>query len=350
MDRVVFRHGETEREVVGRVEVKAEDGGLLVLSRDGSLWTVEPQQLVEHKTDETPYAPLNKEELAQSVLAELPRGFDVHSTANYIICHNTSKAYAQWCGALFEKLHRAFLNFWSRKGLDLHDPPMPLVAVVFADKDSYARYVQSELGDAAAPMIGYYSFRTNRIALYDLTGTAGQAAGSRLTEAQINAMLSKPQAERTVATVIHEATHQISFNCGLQTRYADNPLWLSEGLAMYFETPDLSSDKGWRTLGGVNRVRLADLRRYLPSRPADSLSTLLSEDKQTIDAYAESWALTYFLIKKRDKQFVQYLKAISGKGRLIWDKPGQRLEEFQKAFGDLGKLDKEFVRDVGRLR
>ena len=48
-------------------------------------------------------------------------------------------------------------------------------------------------------------------------------------------------------TVIHEATHQIAFNCGLHTRYADNPLWLTEGMALYFETPDLRSRSGWRT-------------------------------------------------------------------------------------------------------
>ena len=30
--------------------------------------------------------------------------------------------------------------------------------------------------------------------------------------------------ERTVATIIHEATHQLAFNSGLQVRFADNPL------------------------------------------------------------------------------------------------------------------------------
>ena len=73
-----------------------------------------------------------------------------------------------------------------------------------------------------------------------------------------------------MATIIHEATHQLAFNCGMQNRYADIPLWLSEGIAIYFETPDLRNKRGWRSIGSVNRVRLAEFRRYLRSRPSDS--------------------------------------------------------------------------------
>ena len=38
-------------------------------------------------------------------------------------------------------------------------------------------------------------------------------------------------------------------NTGLQTRYADNPFWVSEGLAVFFETPDLRSKNGWNAIG-----------------------------------------------------------------------------------------------------
>ena len=40
-----------------------------------------------------------------------------------------------------------------------------------------------------------------------------------------------PDWERNVATIIHEATHQLAYNSGMQRRYADNPMWVSEGLA-----------------------------------------------------------------------------------------------------------------------
>ena len=57
--------------------------------------------------------------------------------------------------------------------------------------------------------------------------------------------MAQPEALRTVSTIVHEATHQIAFNCGLHTRLSDCPRWFSEGIAMYFETPDLRSAKGW---------------------------------------------------------------------------------------------------------
>ena len=81
--------------------------------------------------------------------------------------------------------------------------------------------------------------------------------------------LSQPEAAKTVATIVHEATHQIAFICGLHRRYADIPLWVSEGVAVYFETPDLGSSKGWSTIGAVNRARLLTFRAYSQRRPAD---------------------------------------------------------------------------------
>ena len=36
-------------------------------------------------------------------------------------------------------------------------------------------------------------------------------------------------------TIIHEATHQTAYNVGVHARFADQPRWLVEGLAMMFE-------------------------------------------------------------------------------------------------------------------
>jgi len=358
LDHVTLRREGREIEVHGRLLVKAKDGGLLLLAPDGVLWAVPPQEQIRHTTDEVPFRPLSQEELSARLLDELPGGFDVHRTAHYLVCYNTSRAYAQWCGSLLERLHMAFTNYWTRKGFKLSEPEFPLTAIVFADRRSYRDFAKTELGDSAGSIIAYYSLRTNRMTMYDLTGVAalGRSQRRRGTAAQVNQILSRPEAERTVATIVHEATHQIAFNCGLHTRYSDCPLWFSEGLAVYFEMPDLRSPKGWRNIGAVNRSRLARFRRYLSRRPADSLSTLLGKDqrlrdpKQTLDAYAEAWALTYFLVRQRPKQYVEYLELLSGKKPLLWDDPATRLREFQAVFGDLGKLDTEFLRHLERVR
>src|SRR5213076_2929676 len=97
-----------------------------------------------------------------------------------------------------------------------------------------------------------YSIQSNRIVLYDLT--AGPDSRPAKTLDDITRKIG--QSPFNVATVVHEATHQIAFNSGLHTRQADNPLWLTEGMAMYFETPDLSSKSGWKTVGVLNDLRL----------------------------------------------------------------------------------------------
>jgi hypothetical protein len=359
VDHVQLRRDGADRNVSGKVLVKAADGGLLLLAADGELWAVQPEELVSRKTDQNTFAPLAQEAMARQVLKQLPEGFEVHHTAHYLICYSTSKEYAVWCGSLFERLYRGFTNFWSKKGLKLHEPEFPLVAIVFGDRDSYVKYSTPELKQGAETIIGYYSLQSNRITMYDLTGVESiRAAGDRRgSPAQINAMLARPEAEPMVATVIHEATHQIAYNCGLQTRFADIPVWLSEGLAVYFETPDLSNSKGWKSIGAVNRNRLDRFREYLPRRPAGSLESLIVDDKRmrdsriALDGYAEAWALNYYLIRNHPKQYAAYLKMLSEKEQLLWDDPATRLKEFRAAFGDdLSRFDADFLRQMQRVR
>ena len=181
------------------------------------------------------------------------------------------------------------------------------------------------------------------------------AAGGK-TAAQINQILAQPAALQTVATIVHEATHQIAFNCGLHARLSDCPLWFSEGIAMYFETPDLRSAKGWSGIGAVNSPRLERFLEYLERRPANSLETLLRDDtrfrdpKQALDAYAEAWALTYFLMYQHPKEYIAYLAMLSKKKPLLEDGPEKRLDEFRRVFGELKPLDVEFLVYMSRLR
>ena len=359
LDRVTLRRDGREQQIEGKLLVTAEDGGLLVLAADGVLWAIPPDQIVAHTKDDTPFAPLTREQMAERLLQELPPGFDVHTTAHYIICYNTSRPYAQWCGALYERLYWVFTNYWRRRGFKLHEPELPLAAIVFADQREYHNHAKDELGQSTGSVVGYYSLRTNRVTMHDLTGVAvvGRRAGRRGSTAEINQVLAQAEALPLVATIIHEATHQIAFNCGLQKRYADIPLWISEGLAVYFETPDLKSSKGWRGVGEVNWPRLETFHGNLATRRVGSLSSLIADDRRmrdgggAVDAYAEAWALNYFLIRQRPKQYLAYLKMLSEKPQLVWDDPATRLAEFKQFFGaDLDGLETEFLRQMRKVK
>jgi hypothetical protein len=358
VEHVTLREETGEKKISGKLLVEAEDGGVLVLAPDTTLWAIEPQNIVARSRDAEPFVPLKREELSQELLAELPEGFRVHHTEHYVICYDTSKAYAEWSGQLYERLYNAFYKYWADRGVELTPPEVPLVALVFQTKQSYADYAKEELGAATDAIVGYYSLRSNRVMMYDLTGVEGASFGDRAGfSARVNAILSRPDAEMTVATIIHEATHQLAFNSGMQQRLADIPLWLSEGMAVYFETPDLKNSRGWTKVGAVNQKRLVTFLKYAQQRPADSLATLISSDDRFRDtktgaiAYAEAWALNYYLIRNHKQEYAQYLKLLADKGPLLYDGPEQRLKEFTSIFGeDLQRLDAAFVKYMSKVR
>ncbi len=119
-EHVSLKRDGREVHVIGKVLVEAQDGGMLLVARDGVLWIVQPEELVRRQSDTEPFQPLTPEQMAKALLEEMPTGFRIHQTANYVICYNTTEAYAQWCGGLYERLNRAFYNYWKNRGVDLH--------------------------------------------------------------------------------------------------------------------------------------------------------------------------------------------------------------------------------------
>jgi hypothetical protein len=353
LETVWIKRGDDEMQVVGKLTVKAQDGGLLLLSQDGVYWPIQPDEIIRHETDDRPFRPCSKAELGKRLRAQLAGTFRVHETAHYVICYNTSEAYAVWCGSLFERLYRAFYIFWENRQIELQPPQFPLPALLFDSRRSYAAYADHELGSDATAVIGYYSMETNRVTTYDLTGIDGLRAPRRTSRSSqhINRILSQPAAERTVATIVHEATHQLAYNSGLQTRYAANPLWVSEGIALFFETPDLSSSRGWRSIGSVNHLHLSHFQSTIDRRPQGELFELLDDSNRfreastSADAYADAWAFTYFLLRTRNEPYLQYLRNLAQLRPLVDQDPQQRKAAFEAAFGtNVDSLNEEFLR------
>lgn len=339
------------RSIAGRIVVEAQDGGLLVEQPDGRLWTVTPAQLAKREPTTARFRPLPIAELQKQLQSELGPQFRVIATPHYLVCSETAEPYAKWCAALFERLFAAFHAHWKQKGLKLVEPEFPLIAVILRNQSRFTEYATADSGPDAAQSQGFYSILSNRMVLYDLTAEdKDRAADAEAITSRLETRLFN------VATVVHEATHQIAFNSGLHVRLADNPLWLTEGMAMYFETPDLRSPTGWRTVGAVNKLRLRQFRDYLPRRPADSLQTLLATDQRftsvetAADAYAEAWLLTHFLLRNRSKAYVTYLRQLAEKTPLVWDTPEQRIELLESATSlSVPELDRELLRYVKKL-
>ncbi|MFM7136783.1 MAG: DUF1570 domain-containing protein, partial [Planctomycetota bacterium] len=244
--------------ISGRVVAEAQDGGMLLEHDDGRYEILQPDRLAGRPPEPAPAPePDTPQALGRRLLAQLPAGFEVHVTKHYVVCFDTSRDYAKWCTSVFERLHDAFGTFWTRAGLEVHDPERPLVVVIFADRQRYEAHAAADLGAAASRVVGYYDMMSNRVTTYDLTGSDILANGRpRAAGAAGLAILSSPAAAGLVSTLVHEATHQLAFNSGLHQRLAPVPLWVSEGIATAFETPDLNHTRGWKGVGEVNGPRL----------------------------------------------------------------------------------------------
>lgn len=350
-DLVRFRQGAEEVSSPGKVLVHAVDGGVLLLTPVGVLVPLSGAHVVDVESDPTPFQPALPDEVAEYWLQRLPQGFVVYQTAHYVVLHNTSRDFARWCGALLERLYSGFTAYFTNKGLTIDRPEFPLAVAIFATRKEYVSHCRAEVGDAIEQIQGHYNLETNRVTMYDLTGSGGTARA-----AEISRLMLRPEVRQNIATVIHEATHQLANNANVTCRWTDTPQWVSEGLAMFFEVPDLRSTRGWATVGALNQDRLSQFRRYLTRRPADSLQTLLQSNERfqdtgtAKDAYAEAWALTYFLLQQKSQLFLQYLSLLREKPPLVYDPPETRLAEFRQVFGNLEALDREFLRFIARLR
>jgi hypothetical protein len=356
IDQVTYRRDGGERSASGRVLVSATDGGMLLQSDDGVITIIEGKDVVDHKHTERPFVPATAEEIGKRLLAKAPPDFRIYTTPHYVVCYDTSREYAQWTSSLLERLYKAFTNYWEHQKFELHEPEFPLVCLLFADRASYVTAAKEEMhGRDPGGIIGFYSISSNRVNMYDLTGLESLHGDRRGSMAEINEMLSQPAAEPSVATIVHEATHQIAFNCGLQTRFSNIPRWLCEGLAMYFETPDLSSSRGWHGIGKVNYPRLDTFQKNLADWQAGTLENLVTSDERLLnpktapDGYADAWALNYFLIKYHTKSYNQYMKLLSTKRPILEDDAQARLHDFKQCFGDLEPLERDFQQRMSRL-
>ena len=88
---------------------------------------------------------------------------------------------------------------------------------------------------------------------------------------------------------------------------------------------------------GQQRGMLRDSRRFRDSKTA-------------ADAYADAWALNYYLIKYHPKEYNEYLKVLAQKKPLIDDTPEDRLAEFRAHFGDLNRLEQDFLKQMSRVK
>ena len=309
-----------------------------LLGRDGHLWDFRPDEARDYRKTASSFRGYSPAELRAVLQRELGQHLDVTGTGHYLVAHPRNQG-AEWAQR-FEELYRSFVHYFSVRGLRPKEPQFPLVAIVWAKPEDLYRYAAAEGLPVGRGTLGYYSAVTNRVALYDYTAEAGRTGGWK----------------QNAATIIHEATHQMAFNTGVHNRLALPPRWLAEGLGTLYEAPGVWNPHNYPARGDrINRGRLTQFREFANSgRPAAWFLQLVASDQpfrtSVGAAYAESWALTFFLSETEPAKYGQYLAKTAKRPAFESYSTAQRMADFTAIFGkDFRMMDANLLRFIAGL-
>ncbi len=284
---------------------------------------------------------------------------------HYLAMSNADNSFSELRLGNCELLYAAFFQHFRSKGFKLQEPVGKLHEVVFQSQSSFNDFI----GTKVSPFVtGIYIFRTNRLAMYDfgtnkefiVTKKQAEEKGQRIAAPPvrqrymeaINRQSDEFRKGHNISTIMHEASHQLSFNCGLLNRSADTPLWLAEGLATYCEATKQGS---WLGIGEPNPERIESLRKALAAKSGlVPLTTMLAGDKwlsprgeesSVLQAYGQSWALFRWLMEEKPAKLRDYLEVLAKRST-----PEHRLADFQHAFGrDLKAVQTQYEAYVKRV-
>lgn len=158
--------------------------------------------------------------------------------------------------------------------------------------------------------------------------------------------LDAEQEKHPFATVYHEYTH-------LQFRSAGEwmPLWLNEGLAEFFQNTDIRDKEvllGEPSADDILYLRHEKLIPLPVLFKVDANSPYYHEENKGSVFYAESWALTHFLLitdrENKTNRVTEYMNLMA--------QHQDAVAAAEKAFGDLKQLQKalEFYINAGQYK
>ena len=132
-DEIVIKRGDVTYKLEANILVEAQDGGVLAQSADGRLWLVEKQELVSRRKSEQAVTPNTVKQMSDELLKELPPGFRIYKTNNFLFAYQTERPYAKWIGGLYERLFSASRKFWKKKRMPIQNKSdFPLTTIIFS--------------------------------------------------------------------------------------------------------------------------------------------------------------------------------------------------------------------------
>jgi hypothetical protein len=234
------------------------------------------------------------------------------------------RAYLRTAASFLSNVDKVFASYARLMDFPLEKPRFPLVLLIFeADNDfeEYASGVTAGNGLSAKNMAGFYSLKTNWLAV-------------RMGECF------------TFEVPLHEAIHQQMYNRGVIQRFAPIPAWFNEGIATGFE------NDGERISGNPSKINTRYARQW---RTANAVSwEQLVEDDSAFrgdvlagDAYTHAWCLHWMLATGHTQAYRDYVQELSRREPLQELDGEERLATFARIFGTpVAQLQEDFPRQL----
>ncbi len=260
--------------------------------------------------------PVDEGSVAET-LKDLGGKYRRSETQHFVVLSNTTRNWTAARSRLLERSYHEFFRVMDRMGYPAHPPKAKLLCVLIKDHSTYERFASKADGVHAGWVAGYYAGLSNRVVLYDdMTGPAFESAFAQLDQFKLQAKqadaearaesragnkaqakalkkhaadlrrhekkerhrIEKEAREASESKMIHEAVHLIAFNSGVQSRAHEYPFWLTEGLAMSFETNRPNAAFGPDT---GHSSRSGDLERCFSEGQSIPLADLIGVSEAT---------------------------------------------------------------------
>jgi hypothetical protein len=309
---VEFQVGDQARVGIPIMDFSKE---MIVLGRDGQLHTLVGRSKESVRNLDGVYQPASIMEMKGDLQKEYGRAFEVVATNHFLVVQPRGRG-KRWAD-LFEQSHRAFVNYMSRRGVNIRRGRFPMVAVVMPDEAAMYGELQ-RMGVKAKRVAGIYARESNRVITHD---------GGHLAH--------------IAATVRHEAAHQSAYNYNVHSRVVITPRWVTEGIGQMFE-PEMmvSTQAGLKPRDRVNEDSMRRLReRYRGGQSPEfahavrdlvGTNAMFERPSTTGDAYAVAWAMMFYLAEREPQRFAAVLTGTASRGTYQPYDRFARLNDFER--------------------
>jgi hypothetical protein len=251
---------------------------------------------------------------------KIPEGFVVWRVEEFLLATDVEEKkipeYGALLGKLLENMRKTYTGLFKKQNKE------PMLVLLFNSRDDYRRFTESDGVPEGKDAYGYYSGKKRKAYLFEL-------------------------AQATRKFILHECTHQIYAERMIGESGAKTSPWLFEGMAEYSEGAAVKEEFKWgRThdenlwvvQNAIKQKKAFELRRLLSATKFEELFNSNYESEECQIAYAESWALFYFLMEKQKDNLIDYIRS---------EKNGEGgIARFEQLFGNVESIETAFEKFI----